>query len=290
MRNRVKRPSQFSRAHVVSAHVAGRRRQSFRISRANDQQILVDDSGRRQRRPLRLRIASQIFAQIDSALRAEPRNRLARGGIERVNEVHHGDEDALVLAARPVRQAAVGLRAAHARIELPPLLARGRVEREYLLRRRDSEKHAVDDQRARFQAPRFAGVERPRHVKLFHIVAIDLRERRIVRVLRVASVNRPVPARGFSFRLRPCSVRVGRRLLRTPDRRDQQEPRRNQSAHGSHLSLTFTIVANLLSASFWAVSSASAAFTFTSGSTPTPSQSAFPKGLIAFSSGMPMPK
>lgn len=47
---------------------------------------------------------------------------------------------------------------------------------------------------------------------------------------------------------------------------------------------------SLLSASFLAVSSASAAFTFTSGSTPTPSQSAFPKGLIAFSSGMPIPK
>src|ERR1700744_4263715 len=43
-------------------------------------------------------------------------------------------------------------------------------------------------------------------------------------------------------------------------------------------------------ASFTAVSSASAAGTFTSGSTPIPSQSALPKGLIALSSGMPMPK
>ncbi len=46
----------------------------------------------------------------------------------------------------------------------------------------------------------------------------------------------------------------------------------------------------LASASFSAVSSASSALTFTSGSTPTPSQSALPKGLIAFCSGMPMPK
>ena len=39
-----------------------------------------------------------------------------------------------------------------------------------------------------------------------------------------------------------------------------------------------------------AVSSASAAFTFTSGSTPTSAQSFFEKGLMAFVSGMPIPK
>jgi hypothetical protein len=43
-------------------------------------------------------------------------------------------------------------------------------------------------------------------------------------------------------------------------------------------------------ASFSAVTSASTAFTFTSGSTPTSAQSVFAKGLIAFVSGMPIPK
>jgi len=47
---------------------------------------------------------------------------------------------------------------------------------------------------------------------------------------------------------------------------------------------------SLLSASFSAVTSASAAFTFTSGSTPISAQSFFEKGLIAFVSGMPIPK
>jgi hypothetical protein len=47
---------------------------------------------------------------------------------------------------------------------------------------------------------------------------------------------------------------------------------------------------SLLSTSFSAVSSASAAFTFTSGSTPVPSQSVFENGLIALASGIPIPK
>jgi hypothetical protein len=47
---------------------------------------------------------------------------------------------------------------------------------------------------------------------------------------------------------------------------------------------------SLLSASFFAVSSASAAFTLTSGSTPVSAQSVFEKGSIAFVSGMPIPK
>src|SRR5882762_11275272 len=47
---------------------------------------------------------------------------------------------------------------------------------------------------------------------------------------------------------------------------------------------------SLLSANFTAVSSASPALTFTSGSTPTSAQSDFEKGLMAFVSGMPIPK
>jgi imidazolonepropionase-like amidohydrolase len=47
-------------------------------------------------------------------------------------------------------------------------------------------------------------------------------------------------------------------------------------------------VCSLLSASFLALSSASTAFTFTSGSTPIPSQSALPKGLIVVAGLTPM--
>src|ERR1035437_906203 len=46
----------------------------------------------------------------------------------------------------------------------------------------------------------------------------------------------------------------------------------------------------ILSASFSAVTSASATFTFTFGSTPVPSQSVFEKGLIALVSVIPIPK
>jgi hypothetical protein len=53
---------------------------------------------------------------------------------------------------------------------------------------------------------------------------------------------------------------------------------------------TFYFPCSLLSASFTAVSSASAAFTFTSGSTPVSAQSVFEKGLIGLVSGIPIPK
>jgi hypothetical protein len=47
---------------------------------------------------------------------------------------------------------------------------------------------------------------------------------------------------------------------------------------------------SLLSASFIAVFSASAAFTFTSGSTPVSAQSVSEKGLLGLVSGIPIPK
>jgi hypothetical protein len=50
------------------------------------------------------------------------------------------------------------------------------------------------------------------------------------------------------------------------------------------------LVGSLLCASFTAVSSATAASTFTSGSTPVSAQPAVANGLIAFVSGMPIPK
>ena len=53
---------------------------------------------------------------------------------------------------------------------------------------------------------------------------------------------------------------------------------------------TAYFLCRLLSASFSVVCSASAAFTFTSSSTPVSAQSVFEKGLIGLASGMPIPK
>ena len=41
-------------------------------------------------------IAAETFAQIDAAFIAEAGNRLAVGGIQRVDEIHHADDDAAI--------------------------------------------------------------------------------------------------------------------------------------------------------------------------------------------------
>ena len=70
-----------------------------------------------------------------------------------------------------------------------------------------------------------------------------------------------------------------RSLLKSKFR--QQLVRKIQTAYFSR---------SLLSARSFAVSSASAAFTLTSGSTAVSAQAVFEKGLIVFVSGMPIPK
>src|SRR5580704_7328589 len=52
----------------------------------------------------------------------------------------------------------------------------------------------------------------------------------------------------------------------------------------------FYFAASFSAASFWAVASASAAETFTSGSTPVPSQLVLETGLTAFAKGTPIMK
>src|SRR5438128_1290320 len=48
VRDGVKRPAQFARAHVVGANVARRRRQGFRFAAAYNQHILINDARARQ--------------------------------------------------------------------------------------------------------------------------------------------------------------------------------------------------------------------------------------------------
>src|SRR5262249_44714666 len=52
MRNRVKGPSQLTCTHVKGADVSRRRGQALRFATANDDEILVDDTGCREPNPL----------------------------------------------------------------------------------------------------------------------------------------------------------------------------------------------------------------------------------------------
>src|SRR5580765_2136156 len=61
VRNRVKRPAQLAGANVVSADVSGRGGQGFGIPAADDDQVLVHNSGAAQRDGLESRLASEIF-------------------------------------------------------------------------------------------------------------------------------------------------------------------------------------------------------------------------------------
>src|SRR5208283_70498 len=106
--------------------------------------------------------------------------------------MHHPDENSLVVASRPVGQAAVGLRATYAGIKFPQQGARSGIEREYFLRGGDAVEDAVNNNGAGLQAPFFPGIETPGNLKLFHIAATDLRQAGVVVVLRRATVDRPI--------------------------------------------------------------------------------------------------
>src|SRR5580698_3378803 len=174
MRNGVKRPAKLAGANVVGANISRRRGQSFRIAAADDDQILVNNSGTGKRRPLQGGRAAQIFAKIDSAIFAEVQNGLAGGGVERVERIHHAYEDAPVLAARPKSEPAIGLRSLYPGIEFPEQFAGCRVQREYFLSGRDSVKHAAHFDGARLQATGFTCVKFPRDRELAHVAPVDL--------------------------------------------------------------------------------------------------------------------
>jgi hypothetical protein len=64
-------PPQPTRADVVSSNVTGRGRLGLRRAETNNDEVLVDDPGRRQRHIVLGVVATQVFAQIDRTVRAE---------------------------------------------------------------------------------------------------------------------------------------------------------------------------------------------------------------------------
>ncbi len=136
--------------------------------------------------------AAEIFAEVDAAGVSKGGNRFASGGVQGVDEVHHANEDALVLAIRPIGETAIGLCAANSGVELPQQFASRRIQSEYFLRRRDSVEHAVNDDGAGLKAAFLVSVKTPGDGEALDVAAIDLRETGIVIVLARATVGRPI--------------------------------------------------------------------------------------------------
>ena len=165
-RNGPERPARRAGPDVDGPDVAGRRRQAFVDAPADDQQIAVDHARRGQAHRLQLRRPAQAFVQIDPAGAAEGLDRLAGRGVERVEEMVGGGEDARRPAVAPIGDAAVRAAAVQARVERPADGAGGGVERDRLVARRRRVERAADDDRVGLQAAVLARVVGPGDAEL----------------------------------------------------------------------------------------------------------------------------
>src|SRR5688572_17885119 len=119
LRNGAESPAQCAAAYVVSAHVTGRGGQTLPDASADDHEIAPDDAGSGEPHRLRRRLAPQVLAQVDAARDTEVLDDLARGGIQRVDEIVDGGEHARLARLRPVHEPAIGTAACDPGIEAP---------------------------------------------------------------------------------------------------------------------------------------------------------------------------
>ena len=138
--------------------------------------------------------ASSATSRASTTPKKMRRAQAAPGFRARILPVRHA-------AAHPVAEVAFAL---HADVAHPALLAADRVERDDLAERRGQIHHAVDDQRRGFERggiagldAGFAGLVFPGERELAHVVAVDLRERRMPVAARRAAVVRPVAGGGL---------------------------------------------------------------------------------------------
>ncbi len=193
MRDGVKRPAQFAGANVVRANVAGRRGESLWIAATDNQQILVNNGWTGQDDGLGGgRLTAKIFAKVDATVFCKRRNGFAGDGVQGVEEIHHGNEDALVFAIGPVGEAAIWLRSTDSRVEFPEQLSGRGIQGKYFLCRSDAVEYTLDNDGARLKAACFLRVKAPGDAEALDVGPINLRKSRIVIVLRGAAICRPI--------------------------------------------------------------------------------------------------
>ena len=141
-------------------------------------------------------ITSKTFTQINSALIPKARNGLSGVGIQGVEEIHHANENAMVITAFPIRQASIRLCALDTRTKFPLQLSGRGIHGKDLLRRRDSIKNAMNHDRTSLQSASLLRVECPRNLQLLYILSINLSKFRVVPALGSAAINGPVAVTG----------------------------------------------------------------------------------------------
>jgi hypothetical protein len=133
--------------HVIGSDVARRSRKGLRSPKPDDDEVFVDNPGGCQGDIVLLIVTAQSLAQIDRTAFSKARNRLAGGGIEGIQVVHHSREQARLPFLIQIGQASAragktgagpGLDSLHARVEFPSQLAGGCIQCNDLQPRRES--------------------------------------------------------------------------------------------------------------------------------------------------------
>ena len=244
IRNGVERPAQRARPHVVGANVARRRRQRLRIAAANNQQIFINGSRAGESPGLKLRVASQILAQIYSSVLSEARYHLAGGWIEGIDKIHHAHEEPFFMAFAPIRNPAIRLAPIDLGVEGPQQLPGGCVQSYRLQLGGKRVKNSVYDDRRGLHSARFAGIELPRHMELCHVGAVDLLQAGVMCIFRSAANDGPV---GGVF-LRPILPRTSDAESERANQNERGKPRLINLLQGSHPGLPLSCELNMVSA------------------------------------------
>ena len=164
--------------------------------RTGDDQVPVDQPGRRHQVRHRRELVGDADAQVDRPVIAERRNQLARRGVEREQaSVRRSRQNSRRQAAvaGPVRHAAVR-GSALLEFVLPDLCACRRIERDDRPSRGRRVEHAAHENRdglAPANRSRARDAVLPRQLQPRDVLRVDLRERRISPPLSIAAVRFP---------------------------------------------------------------------------------------------------
>ncbi len=235
--NRVERPQDLPRAHIVGAGhalgvVVGRDRHALFHRGADEDHVLRDDGSRVETDFSGLEIDLLAVAEhdadlhVDDAVLAERAHGLPGLRVERDEAISRRDvDDAIVaFAVAPVREPAAreltGRRRAARAFGVavnPEQLAGGRVERDHGPAGAGGRvQHALDHQRRPFELVLRAraeavGLEAPGHLEVVEVLPVDLIERRIPAAADIARVARPLAGLRRVRRARRLAGEIARR-------------------------------------------------------------------------------
>ena len=199
MRDGVENPATLPAPRVEGADVTGRGGSgTFSNHRTQDEQIFINNAGRRGADRKKKHVAIQPVPQVQLAARTERRNELAIGRVQRAEVAPRDEKNPPVLAIGPVGDTAIDTPPA---LSVPwvksPAGAAGRgVERYDLQTRRGQEHHAIHHDgialnRTRRLKPHILAMMDPNRFEPLDVGAIDLVEGGILFAGRIAAIHLP---------------------------------------------------------------------------------------------------